>query len=92
MKKVYDEYHSKGFEIVGISFDKQKAMLENFLKEHEIAWPQYFDGEGWGNKFGMQFNITAIPAMWLVDKKGILRDLNARPDLEQKVKELLAEK
>ena len=92
VKKVYDEYHSKGFEIVGISFDKQKAMLENFLKEHEIAWPQYFDGEGWGNKFGMQFNITAIPAMWLVDKKGILRDLNARPDLEQKVKELLAEK
>ena len=92
VKKVYEKYHPQGFEIVGISFDKKKETLEEFVKEYEMPWPQYFDGQGWGNKFGAQYNITAIPTMWLVDKKGLLRDLNARPDLEEKVKELLAEK
>jgi hypothetical protein len=29
--------------------------------------------------------------MWLVDKKGNLRDINARADLEGKIEKLLAE-
>jgi hypothetical protein len=30
--------------------------------------------------------------MWLVDKKGKLRDMNARPGLAEKAERLLAEK
>jgi hypothetical protein len=56
-----------------------------------MAWPQYFDGEGWDNKLAGQFGITSIPAMWLIDKKGNLRDLHARSDLSGKVEKLLAE-
>jgi hypothetical protein len=89
--KTYQALHPKGFEIVGISFDQSKKSLESFTKEKEMTWPQYFDGKGWGNKFGIQFDITGIPAMWLVDKKGVLRDLDGRDGLEEKVKKLLAE-
>ncbi len=91
VKAAYEKLHAKGFEIVGISFDQSKEALEKFVAEKEMAWPQYFDGKGWGNKFGQQYGISGIPTMWLVDKKGNLRDTNARGALEEKVTKLLAE-
>jgi thiol-disulfide isomerase/thioredoxin len=91
VKKTYDELHPKGFEIVGISFDSDKSRLEQFVKTQKMSWPQYFDGKGWENKFGQQYGIHGIPTMWLVDKKGNLRDLEARGALEEKVRELLKE-
>ncbi|MBL9174110.1 MAG: TlpA family protein disulfide reductase [Verrucomicrobiales bacterium] len=92
VRAAYEKLHPKGFEILGISFDQEKEMLETFVKKNRMPWPQYFDGEGWQNKFGQQFGINSIPAMWLVDQKGILRDLNAREGLAEKVEKLLAEK
>lgn len=92
VKKAYEALNPKGFEIVGISFDQDKAKLESFVKEKGMAWPQYFDGKGWKNQFGVKYGISAIPSMWLVDKQGNLRDMNARQDLAGKVEKLLAEK
>jgi hypothetical protein len=36
--------------------------------------------------------IVQYPTMWLVDRKGILRDLDAHPGMAKKVEDLLAEK
>ena len=91
VKKAYAELHDQGFEILGISFDSEKQTLERFVKKEGMKWPQYFDGKGWGNELGARFGIDAIPSMWLVDKKGVLRDMNARTDLVSKVKKLLQE-
>lgn len=91
VKAAYDKLHPKGFEILGISFDNSRAKLEQFLEEREITWPQYFDGKGWQNELGQRFGISSIPTMWLVDKKGIVRDMNARGNLEAKVSALLKE-
>jgi thiol-disulfide isomerase/thioredoxin len=92
VKATYEKLHPKGFEIVGISFDEKKAALQSFVLKQQMPWPQYFDGLGWKNKYGTQFGIHSIPAMWLVDKKGNLRELNARSNLESKVQKLLEEK
>ncbi len=87
----YEKLHPKGFEIVGISFDEDRDALEKFVKKRAMPWPQFFDGQGWQNKYGQEFGISSIPSMWLVDKKGVVRDLNAREDLVGKVERLLAE-
>ncbi len=92
VKAAYDKLHDKGFEIVGISFDQEKDALEKFVAKRKMPWPQFFDGEGWGNKYGKEFGINSIPRMWLVDKKGNLRDQEAREDLAGKVEKMLAEK
>jgi thiol-disulfide isomerase/thioredoxin len=92
VKAVYEKLHDKGFEIVGISFDQKQDALEKFVKDKSMGWPQYFDGKGWSNKFGKEYGINSIPTMWLVDKKGNLRDVEAREDLAGKVEKLLAEK
>jgi thiol-disulfide isomerase/thioredoxin len=91
VKEAYDKYHPKGLEIVGISLDREKESLTEFVASHHLEWPQYFDGQEWQNKFAVQFHVESIPAMWLVDKKGNLRDLNARSDLSGKIEKLLAE-
>ena len=89
--KTYQKLHPKGFEIVGISFDSDKERLKQFVADKEMSWPQYFDGKKWENKIGREYGINSIPAMWLIDKKGNLRDLGARGALEEKVEKLLAE-
>jgi len=91
VKEAYEKLHGKGFEIVGISFDQDKEKLEKFVAKEKMSWPQYFDGKGWQNAFGKEFGINSIPAMWLVDKKGVLRDINARDNLTAKVEKYLAE-
>ncbi len=91
VKAAYSQYHDKGLEILGINLDEEKADLNRFVAKNEIPWAQYFDGKGWQNKFATQYSIQAIPNMWLLDKKGNLRDINARNELEDKVSKLLNE-
>jgi thiol-disulfide isomerase/thioredoxin len=91
VKAAYEKNHAKGFEIAGISLDSEKESLQEFVAGHKMEWPQYFDGQKWDNKFARQFAIEAIPAMWLIDKKGNLSDINARADLNGKIEKLLAE-
>jgi thiol-disulfide isomerase/thioredoxin len=91
LKATYEKLHEKGFEIVGISFDRDVNKLKQVVAQEKMTWPQYFDAEKEGNKYGEEFGITGIPTMWLVDKKGVLRELNARDQLETKVEKLLAE-
>jgi thiol-disulfide isomerase/thioredoxin len=88
---IYNKYHDKGFEIVGISLDKSEQALKGVLARYKMEWPQYFDGKGWGNKFAIEYNVSAVPTMWLVDKTGKLRTMQAREDLEKQVQDLLAE-
>ena len=104
MKRVYDVYHDKGFEIVGISVDEApadpakpqqaKVTLEQFnafVAEKGTPWPHYYDGKGWDkNPYAPFYGITGIPAMFLLDKEGKLVDTSARgARLEPLVKKLL---
>jgi thiol-disulfide isomerase/thioredoxin len=97
VKAAFEKYQQKGFEVIGISCDTDKQKLERFLKEHEIAWPQYFDGQQQErNKYAQGFGIDGIPHMFFVDKKGCLRFDNVRAsgdqiNFEKKIEVLLAE-
>ena len=89
--KAYEQYKEKGFEIIGISLDEEKADLARVLKAKKITWPQYFDGKGWENPYAKKYGIEGIPAMWLVNKAGMVTDTDATEDLAEKIEKLLAE-
>lgn len=91
VKRTYEELNGQGFEIVGISLDEDCEELSKFVKQNKMPWPQFCDGGGWKNAIAQEFGIRSIPAMYLVDKQGTLRDMNARDNLVEKVKKLLAE-
>lgn len=86
----YAKYHAKGFEIIGISLDQNKDTMLKVAAEKGMTWPQYFDGKGWKNEVSTAFHIKAIPAMWLVDKNGIVATADARENLDGDIAQLLA--
>ncbi len=69
---VYQKYHDKGFEIIGISLDREgdKDKLISFTKEHNMPWRQYFDGQYWTNQLAVKYGIQSIPAAFLLDASG----------------------
>ena len=93
VRKAYEAYHEKGFEIIAISLDKEgdKEKLENFIKEKELPWAQCFDGLGWETPLVRKYGVAGIPATFLVGKDGKIAATNLRgPALEAEVEKLLA--
>ena len=76
-KATYARFHAQGLETIGICVGQanQKLRLTNLLKEEKITWPQYFDGIGWKNGMAQGFGIIHTPALLLVDKQGMLREI-----------------
>jgi thiol-disulfide isomerase/thioredoxin len=70
MKKVYDAFHDKGFNIIGISTDSKEADWKKALGEDKTTWFHGRDNLEHASK-GL-FSISAIPAFALVDREGKL--------------------
>ncbi len=68
--KAYNKHHADGFEIIGISLDKDEQTLRSFLKTKEIPWAQYCDGKGWDSKLVAKYGIQEVPTTFLLDGDG----------------------
>jgi thiol-disulfide isomerase/thioredoxin len=66
----YQKYHDKGFEIIGVSLDSDQQRLLNYVKENNMTWQQFFDGQGWSNKLAVKYGIESIPMTFLLDGNG----------------------
>jgi thiol-disulfide isomerase/thioredoxin len=86
----YQKHHPGGFDIIGVSLDQDQAKLTEFTKSMNMTWPQFFDGQGWGNKLAVKYGIESIPASFLLDGDGkiIGKDLRGE-DLEAAVAKAL---
>jgi thiol-disulfide isomerase/thioredoxin len=88
---VYKKYHTKGFDVVGISLDNDKSALTNFLKEKKIPYRQIFNGKGWSDPIARQYGVRGIPFMLLIGKTGNIVAVDPRGDaLEPAVRHALA--
>ena len=86
----YDKYKAKGFEVIGVSLDEDKAALEKFVVDNKMTWSQYFDGKGWENELAQHFGISGIPATFLIGKGGKIIASNLRgEDLEAAIEKAL---
>lgn len=90
VKAAYEKYHSKGFEIVGVSLDSKKEAWLNAVNQMSLQWPQLSDLQGWKNAAAQQYGVTGIPCTILLDPEGIIIGGNYRgKGLERKLSELL---
>jgi thiol-disulfide isomerase/thioredoxin len=90
--ETYGKLREKGFEIIGISLDEEKADLEQAIKKHGVTWPQSFEGKAWDNRYAQKFGVAAIPSTWLIDKNGMIRQIGLRgEELTAAIEKLLAE-
>ncbi|MFT3788541.1 MAG: TlpA disulfide reductase family protein [Tepidisphaeraceae bacterium] len=95
MKAVYDQYHDKGLEVLGVDNDYEAETVIKFTAREGLPWPQLFDAaaaeKGAWNPTTTSFGINGIPTMFLIDKKGVCRSVTARHDFEKLIPQLLAE-
>lgn len=80
LKKVYEEHHDKGLEVIGISLDENEAELHEFTKEHDIPWLQVYDGKGWKAELAQFFGILSVPSQWLIDRDGKILSVGTRDE------------
>lgn len=88
--KAYNLYHKKGFEVVGVSFDNNKAAWVKAIKTLKLPWPHMSDLKGWGCAAAPIYNVKGIPANVLVDQDGTIVGKNLRgEELLNKMAELM---
>jgi len=77
-------------EFWGLNFDPTPDQAKSLLENDKIEWPQYLDLPA-GGKIQQRFGLYTPPILWAVDKKGVLRELQAEHAPQNIVKKLLAE-
>jgi thiol-disulfide isomerase/thioredoxin len=90
----YQKHHAEGFAIIGVSLDSDREKLTAFLKQTDgMTWPQYFDGQGWGNKLAVKYGVESIPFAVLIGPDGKIIGKSLRGDaLENAVARAVKEK
>ncbi|MEZ4990964.1 MAG: TlpA disulfide reductase family protein [Saprospiraceae bacterium] len=88
--ELYEQYHSKGLEILSISIDHKIEHWKRAIAEDKLPWPNVLDLKNGQNEVASQYGIKVVPSNFLLDKSGILiaKDLD-RAALEKKLRELL---
>ena len=88
--KAYDEFHSKGLEIVGVSLDIDKTDWVKAISEMNMLWPQMSDLKGWESAGAQLYGVRSIPANVLVNQQGkiVAQDLRGE-HLLRKLGELM---
>ncbi|MDK2973582.1 MAG: hypothetical protein PWP23_3337 [Candidatus Sumerlaeota bacterium] len=78
VRKLYEEYHPKGFEILAVSLDYEKEDLASYYESSSLPWPSLFDGLGYEGPITTKFNVNSIPRTYLIGKEGELLAFNPR--------------
>ncbi len=87
--KVYEKYKDKGFEILGISLDRDRDRWLQAIKQDGLTWKHVSDLKYWSNAVAKQYNVRAIPHTILVDAEGKIIARNLRgAQLEQALAEM----
>ncbi len=87
--KAYESYHTKGFEILGVSLDKDAEKWKAAIMADGLKWRQVSDLGQWNSAIAKLYNVTSIPTNFLLDKNGVIIGKALRgTDLERKLDEL----
>ncbi|HKK74985.1 MAG TPA: TlpA disulfide reductase family protein [Saprospiraceae bacterium] len=87
--RMYDVYKDKGFEILGVSLDRDKKRWLAAIEKDQLKWSHVSDLKGWSNAVAQQYSIRSIPRTILIDPEGRIVAKNLRgASLEAKLKEL----
>ena len=90
--KLYDEYHSKGLEIISVSLDReaQKEFWIKAIEKDQLNWYNISNLKFWQEPIAKLYGVNSIPATFIIDENGILIAKKLRgAQLDQKIKELL---
>lgn len=68
LRKLYDELHPLGLEIIGVSLDTNKAAWEKAIEKDGLAWINVSSLKGWKCDLVSLYNITGVPALFVLNE------------------------
>lgn len=87
----YKKYKDKGFDIYGVSLDKDKNAWEAAIKKDGLTWTHVSDLKFWNSEVVKLYNFNGIPTNYLVDREGKILAKNLRgEDLDKKLAEVFS--
>ncbi len=89
--ETYKNYHKKGFEIYGVSFDRTKEAWVKAIEDKKLTWPHVSSVKAWDNQARQDYAVNSIPANFLVDCSTgeIIATALRGEELQAKIAELL---
>ena len=68
LRKLYDEFHDKGLEIIGVSLDTNKAAWEKAIEKDGLNWVNVSSLKGWKCDLVRLYNVTGVPSIFILDE------------------------
>lgn len=89
LKKIYEKYHDKGFEIYQVAVDTAQPEWIQTLQMQKLPWISVCDFKGSASPAVMLYGVTTIPTNYLLNKEGDIVAIGAYGDnLEKELKNL----
>jgi len=86
----YNDFHEKGFDVLGVSFDKSRENWIQAIHNDSLSWNHVSDLLYWNNAAGKLYGVRSIPSSILLDPDGIIIAKTLRgEELREKLEELM---
>jgi len=86
------QFPASNVRVATIAVDSKRADVARRLKELRMEdWPTFFDGLGWESPMARDRGINSLPTVFVVDRRGVLRSINARDNYDLVIRRLLRE-
>lgn len=70
--KIYKEFHKQGFEVLGVSLDRDEKTWKDAIRNDKLTWPQVSDLKYWDTEVAKTYNVRYIPQNIFVDQNGVI--------------------
>ena len=89
VKQVYNKYKGKGFEILGVSLDRDHNAWIGAIQQDGLPWKHVSDLGFWQNAAAQEYGVQSIPFTVLVDREGKILEKGLRAhDLDAKLSQI----
>jgi thiol-disulfide isomerase/thioredoxin len=90
VKKLYDQYREKGFDVLSVSVDNDKKAWLKAVEEEKMPWKQTLTPDI--KQTETDYMFSGIPTLYLLDKEGkiVEKYTGYSGELESKLKEIFA--
>lgn len=71
IRALYEQYHDRGLEILGVNLDATKEDAQAWIAEHKVDWTQLHEPGGLeGSPLAVEYGIIHLPSMFVIDREG----------------------
>lgn len=91
---LYEQYKDKGFTVYSVSLDDNRDAWMQAIRSDKLNWPSHVSQlQKWNSSAAAAYNVTGIPASFLLDTNGVVIAENIRSEqLSEILSELLGER